>query len=126
MDVALLWYPLNFGNMEWEFGTVGAHVMGMPLGTLGLVMLGVGATGKGWSFLARATSVASWIVVLSMIALAVLYALVLPIAWAGTPPEMRSIIVKAIAKTIMYLTVYLAFYSWFGVYVWRASATPQR
>jgi len=43
--LALLWYPLQFGSADWEFGTISAYLNGMPLGTLGLALLAAGAIG---------------------------------------------------------------------------------
>ena len=35
VDFALTWYPMNFGNREWEFGTVTASFNGLPILLLG-------------------------------------------------------------------------------------------
>jgi fumarate reductase subunit D len=125
-DVALLWYPLEFGNLEWEFGTVGAHVMGMPLGTLGILMVSIGAIGRGWQGLSRVAATACGMIALSLVGLAAIYALVVPMAWAGTAPEVRLVLVRALIKTIVYLAAYFALYTWLALYVWKASAPSNR
>jgi Ca2+/H+ antiporter len=125
-DVALLWYPLNLGNVEWEFATVAAHVMGMPLGTLGFAMLAAGALGRGWRGLGVTVASGSGVVAFSLVALAVLFALAVPVALAGTAPEMRTILDKTLLKVTVYLVAYFAFYSWLAFYVWQAVKRTRR
>ncbi|MEQ1858198.1 MAG: hypothetical protein ABL963_17225 [Longimicrobiales bacterium] len=120
-DIALLWWPLDFGNAEWEFASVGAHVMGMPLGTLGLVLIAAGALGRGWRAATVGVAGASALVTLSLVGLGALYATVVPVALAGTPPELRTVLYKALIKTVVYVVSYLALYSWLAVYLFRAA-----
>jgi hypothetical protein len=49
-DFALVWFPLNFGNPEWEFGTVTQSFNGLPILLLGLGLLVAGAdqVGRRW------------------------------------------------------------------------------
>src|SRR5687767_11526069 len=38
VDIALAWYPSALGSAEWEFGTIGATLNGLPLPALGLFL----------------------------------------------------------------------------------------
>lgn len=118
-DLVLLWVPLKFGNVQWEFATIGAHLIGMPLGTMGFVLLVAGAVGRGWWQVVLVLAVAAGLVACFLVAVAGLYALTVPVAFGGTPPEARAVLTKAVAKSAVFLAVYLPFYGWMAGYLWK-------
>ncbi len=118
-DLALLWYPLNFGNPEWEFGTISAHYDGLPLGTIGLATSAVAVMGLGWRLATRVLSGLFALITLGLVGIFVIYLLDVPVALGGVAPAIVPIIKKAIAKAVVFATVYMAFYGWLSVYLWR-------
>jgi len=119
-DLALTWYPWRFGNPEWEFGTVSAMLDGLPVATLGLVLLlAVGvATGRRW--LVQAMAVILLALAMVIVLAAVLYATNVPIALrAVQEPLVRTGLKKAIAKSAVQATVYPLVLAWLGWLAWR-------
>src|SRR5689334_14868275 len=47
-DWALLWVPLRFGVVEWEFGTISQSFDALPLATIGTAALVAAALNGGW------------------------------------------------------------------------------
>ncbi len=79
-DLLLTWYPLNFGNPNWEFGTVSATLDGLPVTTLGLALLLGAAVARGKRWLVRTMSVVFVALALVIVLAAMLYATDVPIA----------------------------------------------
>lgn len=80
VDLALAWFPLGFGNPEWEFGTISATLNGMPLLTIGVVLLHVSGTMLGRRWQMRAIAGTAITLALLLVAAAMLYLTVYPIA----------------------------------------------
>ncbi|MGH7679157.1 MAG: hypothetical protein ACRENU_11865 [Gemmatimonadaceae bacterium] len=121
-DLALLWWPPRFGNAAWEFGTIGAHIAGMPLATIGTGLLSAAAIGRGWRRMARVLSIVSLLIAAATAALMVFYALDIAPAWRGVSEAARPALVKAVLKTSVFAVVYAATYIWLGRLLWRKSA----
>lgn len=120
IDLLLTWYPLHFGNPEWEFGTVSATLDGLPVLSMGLVMLlGTGAAlGRRWLMLATIGVLAA--LALAILAAAMLYATNVPIALkAVTEPAIRTGLKKAIAKASAQSVLYPLAYVWIAWKAWR-------
>lgn len=120
-DLVLLWIPTAFADPQWRFTTVGAHVIGMPLGTVGLAMVAAAALARGWRTAQVALSGVSALLVVALLAMAALYATAIPVALAVNPPEVLPIIRETIAKTLIQLLAYVAFFGWLGVLLRRAT-----
>jgi hypothetical protein len=120
-DLALLWYPIRFGTPEWEFGTISAHLDGMPLGTLGLALLIVGAIGNGWRRTVRLLAIVCLLVVVGLLAISVIYLLDVPLALQGTAPQMKPVIKKAMLKAGIFAATYTALYAWLAWFLWRST-----
>lgn len=121
IDLGLLWYPPNLGNPEWEFGTISSQFDSMPLATIGLALVAVGAMGKGWQRVAQAAAVLSALVAVFLLGIYMIYLLDVPLALKAVAPALGPTIKKAIAKASVYAVTYVAFYSWLAQYVWRRS-----
>jgi hypothetical protein len=122
-DLLLIWYPLHFGNPDWEFGTVSATLDGLAVTTLGLaLLLGVGvARGKRW--LVRTMAVVFVAVAVVIVLAAILYATNMPIALQSmTDPLIALGLKKAIAKTTVQAFLYPVAFAWIAVKAWRHSA----
>jgi hypothetical protein len=118
-DLTLLWYPLQFGNPEWEFGTISAHLDGMPLGTLGLATFAAGAVGLGWRRTTRVVAVVCLLVMLLILGIGVIYLLVVPVALQGAPPAVKPGLVKAMVKAGVFAATYAVLYGWLGWFLLR-------
>jgi hypothetical protein len=118
VDLALLRYPLQFGSVEWEFGTISAHLNGMPLGTMGLILLAAGTLGSGWRCMARGLAVFCAVVAVGVVSLSVIYLLDVPVALKGAP-QVKSLLIRAIVKAGMFAITYTTLYAWLARFLWR-------
>jgi hypothetical protein len=123
VDLVLTWYPPNFGNAEWEFGTVSASLDGLPVLTLGLgLLLGAGAA-RGQRWLMRSVAVVFVLLALLILVWALMYATNIPIALqAVTQPAVRTGLKKAMAKTACQSVLYPAAFALLAIRAWRHSA----
>ena len=100
-DWVLAWYPLSFGTVEWEFGTVVASIANLPLITMGFAGLLGSAVARGvrWQIVTTAWVLIVWTVLL--LASLTLFALDIPVALAAVQRGTARLgILKAIAKTL--------------------------
>lgn len=108
VDLALLWYPLGFGNAIWEFGTLSRTLDGVPLPGLGLALLtyGVvthpGARGGVVRGLAALFAAAA----LALIALALAWATAVPEVLRQTPAEAAGTLKRSIVKSVAQFAAY--------------------
>lgn len=120
-DLALLWYPLLFGNREWEFGTISAHLNGMPLSTVGLSLFVAGAIGRGWRRVNRILSVFCMLVVVGLLVISIMYLLDVPLALRAAPIQVKQALKKAILKAGVFAVVYTVWYAWLARFLWRST-----
>ncbi len=99
VDVALTWYPVDFGNAEWEFGTVTQSLNGLPTVTMGLALWLVGALVLGRDRLAMVLAMVFVALGVVVAVAALLYATTVPLAVGSVQGAMRTGLIKAIAKT---------------------------
>src|SRR5690606_16937219 len=107
-DVLLVWLPFRPTSPEWEFGAISATFAGMPLGTLGLGILTAAAAARGWRRALRVLAVLFWILTATIIALAVIYALDVLVAWRGAPPQVAPVLKISVIKSTVFAVVYMA------------------
>ena len=105
-DFALTWYPMNFGNREWEFGTVTASFNGLPILALGLGLLYAASLGFQRRWWAALTLIGSVVLMLWVVGGAVIWATNVPLALQAVPPEMMVGIKKALVKTTIQSVTY--------------------
>ena len=118
-DVALVWYPLDVGNPQWEFTTITRTFNGLALATIGiggLVALAIGSRRRG---LTGVLSLVSTLATLAIVAAGALYLLAIPVALGAAPAALAESLALAIGKTLLYIVVYLAVYGFLTVYGWR-------
>ncbi len=122
-DLLLTWYPLNFGNPDWEFGTITAALDGLPVTTLGLALLLGVAVARGKRWLVRTMAVVFVALAVVIVLAAMLYATDVPIALQSmTDPLIALGLKKAIAKTTVQALLYPVAFVWIAVKAWRHSA----
>src|SRR2546426_806988 len=73
-DVLLTWVPVRFGNPEWEFGTVTSSLDGLPLVTMGLVLMLAAGTARGMRWVVRTVALVMVVLAVAIALAAVLYA----------------------------------------------------
>jgi hypothetical protein len=99
-DFALALYPLGFGSPEWELATIGAIVQGLPLFSIGLaaIWVGAGRGGRKWLLV-----VVGWVLVVAaalLLAALLLFLTDVPLAIKATQAVARVGIYKLVARTL--------------------------
>lgn len=113
IDVAMAWWPLQFGELQWEFGTISRTFDGLPLATFGLgaVLGGLAARRErgvmSWLFAAVVTAL-----LVILMALVVLYVMDAFAAWGTTSGAVRDTLKRAFVRTGLFAGIYLATYGW--------------
>lgn len=119
-DLALAWYPLKFGDAEWEFGTVTTFFGGLPLLTMGLGLSFAAAVARGNLIRLRMLSIVLGMVGAILLAALVLYLTTLPTALATQmDPLIKTGLNKAILKTSVEGVLYPLCYLWIAVLGWK-------
>lgn len=119
-DFALTWYPLSFGNREWEFGTVTASLNGLPVPTMGLALLLVGALLLERRWWAGLVGLAAFGLMVWVLVGAVLWVTTVPLALRTAPPEVLLGLKKSIVKSALQCVAYPGILAFLG---WRAVGT---
>lgn len=124
MDFALTWFPTDFGNPEWEFGTVTQSFNGLPIVVLGLGLLLASSIHTGRTWLSWVAAVGASGLLLWVLAGAVIWSMTVSIALRGTPDAVLAGVQKAIARTAVQSVAYLillGFLAWRGLGATRGS-----
>ncbi len=121
-DLALAWYPLAFGDAEWEFGTVTTVFNGLPLLAVGLGLLFAGGVARGRVWLVRIASGLLLALALVILAALVLYATTLSTALATVDPNLKGGLIKGIVRTGLQGLVYPVGFIWMAVRGFRSVA----
>lgn len=125
-DLALAWYPLGFGNAEWEFGTVTAVLNNFPLLIMGLGLLFSSAVGRGKAGLLKTISGLWLLLALMVVAMLALYARRIPEALqVVTDPLLREGIRESMAKVVVQGVLYPLAFAWMGIKGWKYASSEQ-
>ena len=120
LDILLAWFPTNFGNSEWKFGTVTTTLASFPLFSMGLILLTVSGVGRGRRWLIGTMVGILALVVLLIVWWAVLY---LPEVSSGlasvTDPATKMGLRRAVMKTRTQLVIYPVILGWIAVIAWK-------
>lgn len=121
-DLFLAWFPLGIGNAEWEFGTVTGMLNGLPLPTVGLVLVLISARERGRVWVARVVGTVFAALAVAIILAGILYALDVPLALRAVQnPLAKTGLIKAIIKAMGLVVVYTVVFFWIAVGTWRRS-----
>lgn len=118
-DLAFAWFPFEWGNLEWEFGTSSRTFDGLPLVTIGIGALAASAIGLGSRRGVLATFLLvllTWLLVVGSLAI---YWLNVPPAWAAAPAPILASLKIAALRSSIFMIVYLGSYSWLILFLWR-------
>lgn len=128
-DFLLTWYPMDFGNREWEFGTVTASLNGLPVPTMGLALLLAGALLLERRWWAGVVGLAAFGACLWVLAAGVLWLTNVPLALETVPAEVETGLKKALVKSALQGVIYppiLAFLGWRAVGTIRGTIGSRR
>lgn len=123
-DAALLWYPLGFGTPEWEFATTSTFFDALPLGTIGLTALAIGAMSRGSPRLLRVLSFLFPALAIAFVAVLGLFLLNAVVAWNRVDPALKVMLDRAVLKTSVLGLTYIVLYGWIGWLVRRRAPQP--
>jgi hypothetical protein len=113
IDIVLAWFPFVLGSAEWEFGTIGATLNGLPLPGLGLMLLLAGGVGRDSKGQVRVAAMFCAILVVALLVLGFLYVTVIPVALSEvTNPVVRAGLMKSIVKALSLLVIYPVLFGW--------------
>jgi hypothetical protein len=134
LDVLLFYWPPQFGDKGWEFGTVAQTMDSLPLPSLGLALLAIGLRGSAASRLfTRPFALGLILVALACAGLLALFCLDIETAYravgraaravvaqGGAPnPYLSSDVKRGIAKTVVLGVTYILLYASLGFQMWR-------
>lgn len=102
-----VWIPANFGEPDWEFGTVNSFLDGLPLALIGLGLLAAGALAEGRRAVAVGVGLTLVAVAVGATLAGLLLAIDLPLAWraAGSNALLLTALKKALAKGAIQVVV---------------------
>ncbi len=79
-DIALAWYPMRFGNPDWEFGIIGGTMGALGLPHLGLYLLLASAIARGKRATRRVLGGVLILFLLTLLGLGLTFLTVVPLA----------------------------------------------
>jgi len=123
LDFLLLWFPLNLGNPEWEFGTVTQSFNGLPILLLGVGLLTVAsqaADRRWWGLVGLG---ASALLLLWVLGGAVIWALNVSLALETVPDELALGVRRAVLKTAVQAVTYSTALGYLGWKSWKAASS---
>jgi hypothetical protein len=128
VDLALLWYPLGFGNASWEFGTLSRTFDNVPMSGLGVVLVAAGvllhpSVRPSWI---RAGAIIFGCAALLMISLAVVYATAVPAVIQDAPPEVMGALKRAVVKNGVQILAYTIMFAAAAALLWRTVRVKRR
>ena len=108
IDLALGWYPIRFGQPEWEFGTISATIAGLAIPTLSLYLMLASAFARERTDLIKGIAVAMIVIAILLAVLFILYLTAVPLALraVSTNPIIHLGMEKSIIKS---LTLFLGY-----------------
>ena len=108
VDISLGWYPFRFGTPEWEFGSIGATVVGLSIPCLSLYLILSSAISLEQTTATKATAIVMVLFALILPALGILYLTNVPFALKATATNdvAHFGMKKSIIKTLMLFTGY--------------------
>lgn len=126
VDMALLLYPVRFGDVDWEFGVLSQAIDALPLSTVGAILLSSGVRALGRPTLTRVTAILFFVAALALGMVLVILALAFGSALdAMNDPQAAPAIKRILFKAGVNGLAYLSGYFILGIMLWR-STRPRR
>ena len=121
-DLALLWFPMQFGSVGWEFATISRTFTNAPMTMVGLIMVAYGLVRRGASpVMVRGMAIGFVVLSMVLVGMGVLYASVAPAVLGQNSEEAAPQLARAIIKNGVEIVVYplgllgIAAILWHGV-----------
>ena len=121
----LIWVPTSFGVPQWEYATSTQSVDIFPLGVMGITLLSAAAVVRVWMRSVTFLGIWSALSALLLIAIAVLIALNVPVAWRSVPAEIRTGVMKTGLKAFGFALLFAAYHVWLAVRLLRSRRIPR-
>jgi hypothetical protein len=119
VDIAFVWYPPHWSNVDWEFGSVSTTFDALPLPTIGIVSMLVAAAANGRRLPMRLMGVAILLLALLWVVFAVVFVLDVPVVVHAVDPQLKATVKRAIVKTGLIASAYIVLYTVLGVWALR-------
>jgi len=119
VDIAFVWYPPRWANVDWEFGSVSTTFDALPLPTIGLVSVLVAAASRGRRLPMRLMGALILFLALVLVVFAVVYVLDAPVVVQAVDPQARATVKRAMMKTGLMAAAYIVLYIVLGVWALR-------
>jgi hypothetical protein len=112
IDLALGWYPMQFGSPEWEFGTISGSISGLAIPTLALYLFFGSAIAREQAAVIRGVAIVMVVFALILGALGIIYLTSVPLALRSVSnnPIIHLGMKKAVAKSAMLFAGYEVLY----------------
>ena len=124
-DAAMLLIPANPSSLDWEFGTIGSMVVGLPLITTGLGCMAASSTASGWAWTRGTVILMLSVLALIVAASVVLFVLDVPAVLRAANPQLHPSIKKVALKTAVMGLMHLSMYVILTVWVWRSKSATR-
>jgi hypothetical protein len=121
-DVALLWMPPQFGNAEWEFATISSTLESLSLAALGYGLMTAGSMIRHGKATLYVLAAIFFLLTFLVLGAAALFALDVPLALRGAPPQLKGQIMQHFLKTGLLTVAYLFL---FGSLGWLTLSTAR-
>jgi hypothetical protein len=123
VDLVLLWIPLRFESIAWEFATVGRTLDALPMPVLGLTLLAFGSLRhpRSRSMWRRSAAILFTVAAILLCALAALIATSALAVLAETPPEAMAGIRRAAIRHSVQAAVYPLCFAVVSFLLWRGN-----
>ncbi|MDH5591194.1 MAG: hypothetical protein OEZ65_09530 [Gemmatimonadota bacterium] len=119
-DVLLTWLPTDFGNREWEFGTITSSLNGMLSVTFGMILVMVGLSEAEAAWPLRVVAGGFVFLAVFIVAATLLYWTNVPLALKSVQPGPISVgLTKAVIKTSVQCVAFPVAYVLFARTAWR-------
>lgn len=125
VDLGLVWWPLQIGTGEWEFGVASRTFTSLALGTTGFVLLVVAAAAQGWVLGLRVLAVLALVGLLFLLGALLLFGTNVPVALSVVPDQTRPALVRSIGRTVAFAALYIPLFGWMSWFTWRRAGAAK-
>ena len=133
IDIGLFFVGHRFGDSEWEFGTIIQVIDALPVSMMAVLLLAIGVRIKENKRLSRAIAVVCGLAVLFLLALLLVFALDVPVAYgalrratASNSQDSAAVVTaikRGITKTFILGAGYLAAFVGLTITMWKRPRT---
>jgi len=119
LNVAFVWYPPRWANVDWEFGSIRATFEGLPLSTIGLMAMTAAVAVRGRRVSLRLMAALLVFLALVWTVFGAIFMLDVPVVFRAVNPDVRPALKQVVAQTSLMAATYVALYLITGVWAFR-------